>query len=1454
MLRLLPRTTACFLVLFAAAVLLLLPISGSPAQADVPTTPVADLVEEWAVGNGLLYWANNCFADEFNSLAVLKRKPSGGGPERTLESINDGNLCNTYQSMLSSDDGLYFFNRSLSRIERMPLGEPFTPQPVKTLGSGQLPIGLRGFVEAAGLLYWLSDSNTILRTRTDGSGPIETVATTNSLPTDLMLVGATVYWSDSAAIWSISVGCDTLPCTSTQSQFSNLGATGARPYGLLFQALGGVQGNYRIYWVERTGSAANFEYQIRYRACNRLVVCFVLPPQGQLPPPPPSFYSGTPNWQIGNLGLANDNLYWTEADQSTPSNNNGDVKRKAFNATTPGADTIATGQGNLDARIFVDATALFFARRGVGILSLPLNASAIVRDFSAEGLEVTQAIQNLANSAPLVAKKTTFVRAYARQLSGPNTPNVQARLVGLKNNLPLPGSPLQPLNGVRALISGADFNRARLNDGWLFQLPPGWTEAGAISLRLEVDPRQNHSDPNRDNNQISQTVSFQDVPPTCVWTVPVRTHTPLPSINDPNFWAMIDHFKRRWPSPDVWIFRDTNPVEELEICTYYGIPYPCYGPYELEDGWGLGGMPDRDKVIVSLWIRAQLSFNPDACDDIGAPVHFMGLVHPTANNGGAAGYASTISKQSWVQLPDHTPSPLPASWDAMREGSVMAQELAHNYGRRHVDCNNPEDIDTNYPYPPCQIAPVGPTSYYGFDVTTLQPIRPDQTADFMSYSRRSWVSDYTWRALLSAIKNNAAASTHDASLAAPGDSVFVAGLVDAENHRGEISTVLVLPTGSLPPATRQALRLQSPGLSHSDSQAANYSLRLLGQGGAVLVDRALALSLLDDHGREGAAALFSDLFPQPTAPVAEIQLLADGAVVDSLKPGTSTPTLSVQQPVGGALLDNLLTVQWTASDPDPDDRLLFSVQYSHDSGASWHTLALNVPSTASPTMILSFDELGSLHGSGPNGALVRVLASDGYNTAIATSQPFTLQNRRPEPAISSPGTNQTFAAGQAVPLRGSALDGEDGGLPPASLSWQIDGLSQGNGADLSVNGLAPGAHVAALNAIDSLGQTASTTVSFKIASLSLPLADAPALDGRCEDASYASASSLPLKPYPDGNQATLRLLRSADYLWACFVGLQKGAPGTAAFVGLRTDIDHSRDALAQPSDAGFFVGENGDVFTRAGDGAGGFGSSGPAGLQAQVAAGVETWSAELRVEAATLGGWEHLLGLSAGHYALAAPADAYPWPFSAESNRPNTWATTALGDQPQISLIEPFTSTLGSPSFTLIITGSGFVSGTVALWNETELPTSVVDGQQLLAQVDASLLSSAGLVPVTTRSPGAAGFRSNAAAFLVEAPAPAISGLSPGNIRAGSFAFTLRVAGSNFSPGAQVLWNGQPLPTQFVSASELSARVDAALLVNGQTIGVAVRTQSPSEQISAVAPFTVLAQAERGYRLPVILR
>ncbi len=84
--------------------------------------------------------------------------------------------------------------------------------------------------------------------------------------------------------------------------------------------------------------------------------------------------------------------------------------------------------------------------------STPAPSCAISR---AEGFEVTQAIQNLANDIALVAKKTTYVRAYATQIAGPSTPNVEVRLLGTVGGLALPGSPLKPVNGIRGLVNGA---------------------------------------------------------------------------------------------------------------------------------------------------------------------------------------------------------------------------------------------------------------------------------------------------------------------------------------------------------------------------------------------------------------------------------------------------------------------------------------------------------------------------------------------------------------------------------------------------------------------------------------------------------------------------------------------------------------------------------------------------------------------------------------------------------------------------------------------------------------------------------------------------------------------------------------------------------------------------------------------------------------------------------------
>ena len=194
---------------------------------------------------------------------------------------------------------------------------------------------------------------------------------------------------------------------------------------------------------------------------------------------------------------------------------------------------------------------------------------------------------------------------------------------------------------------------------------------------------------------------------------------------------------------------------------------------------------------------------------------------------------------------------------------------------------------------------------------------------------------------------------------------------------------------------------------------------------------------------------------------------------------------------------------------------------------------------------------------------------------------------------------------------------------------------------------------------------------------------------------------------------------------------------------------------------------------------------------------------------------------------------------------------TALGSQPLITALDPYTATMGAPAFTLMVEGSGYISGSQVLWNGTALPTTFVDGSHLTAAVDAAQVAAAGVVSVTVQGP-VGGFTSNTALFVVAAPLPVINSVSPGSVMAGSAGSTLTVSGSGFSAGAQVLWNGDPLPTEVLSATQLRAQLPAALLVNGQTAGIAVRNGPPDGSISAAVPFEV--QMARPLYLPLVKR
>jgi len=91
---------------------------------------------------------------------------------------------------------------------------------------------------------------------------------------------------------------------------------------------------------------------------------------------------------------------------------------------------------------------------------------------------------------------------------------------------------------------------------------------------------------------------------------------------------------------------------------------------------------------------------------------------------------------------------------------------------------------------------------------------------------------------------------------------------------------------------------------------------------------------------------------------------------------------------------------------------------------------------------------------------------------------------------------------------------------------------------------------------------------------------------------------------------------------------------------------------------------------------------------------------------------------------------------------------------------------------------------------------------------------------------------------------PTISSLTPSTIIAGSNAFTLEVAGTNFASGAKILWQGQERATVFVSSTKLTATILKGDVATAGTYKVKV--VNPDGKGSGEVGFAVTSDAARG--------
>jgi hypothetical protein len=171
-----------------------------------------------------------------------------------------------------------------------------------------------------------------------------------------------------------------------------------------------------------------------------------------------------------------------------------------------------------------------------------------------------------------------------------------------------------------------------------------------------------------------------------------------------------------------------------------------------------------------------------------------------------------------------------------------------------------------------------------------------------------------------------------------------------------------------------------------------------------------------------------------------------------------------------------------------------------------------------------------------------------------------------------------------------------------------------------------------------------------------------------------------------------------------------------------------------------------------------------------------------------------------------------------------------------ITSLSPSSASVGGPGFTLTVNGTDFVPSTELNWGNTPLVATFVSSTQLTAAVSASLIATAGTVPITVQAE--LGAKSAAVNFTVSAGTPAITGLSPSSTLAGGAAFTLTVNGSNFVEGSTVQWGSTALGTTFENPSQLKAAVPASLIATAGTVAVTVTTSGVT---SSAANFTVSA-------------
>ena len=266
-----------------------------------------------------------------------------------------------------------------------------------------------------------------------------------------------------------------------------------------------------------------------------------------------------------------------------------------------------------------------------------------------------------------------------------------------------------------------------------------------------------------------------------------------------------------------------------------------------------------------------------------------------------------------------------------------------------------------------------------------------------------------------------------------------------------------------------------------------------------------------------------------------------------------------------------------------------------------------------------------------------------------------------------------------------------------------------------------------------------------------------------------------------------------------------------------------------------------------------------------VTGSVVQWNGSSRLSA-FVGSTQLTASISASDVASAGTAQVTVFNPTPGGGTSSALTFTINNPTPGLGSLSPSRATPGDIAFTLTVTGTNFVRGSIVQWIGTARTTSFVSATRLTAAIPASDIASGGTAQVAVFNPAPGGGTSNVLTFAINilpvlSPGGTVNGatfgagsnaVAPGTIVA-IFGTDLTDGTSCIAPscnptfgsngrlnttmtGAQVTVNGILAPIFYSSPNQLGVEIPTELTGASATVQVTVSGQASAPQLVAVAP------------------